>query len=184
MTTRPMVHPSQMGMWVFLGTIAMLFAAFTSAYLIRRVSADWVVIALPAILWLNTVVLLCSSASLELSRGAVMRQESQMAVRWLRLTVLLGAGFLIGQIAAWKSLVAQGVYVPTSPHSSFFYILTGLHGLHLIGGLALLIWVTGRVSGTPTPANEDAQRWVGLAATYWHFLGGLWIFLFLVLRLL
>lgn len=179
---QPTIHPALMGMWVFLATISMLFAAFTSAYLIRRVAADWVPITLPTILWFNTAVLLISSACVEMSRTAVGRGRWRTAGRWLGLTILLGWGFLIGQLAAWRDLVAQGVFVPTSPHSSFFYILTGLHGLHLLGGLGLLIWVTFRLTGQRSPEDVEARRWSALAATFWHFLGGLWIFVFLVLR--
>jgi len=178
---RPAIHPSQMGMWVFLATISMLFAAFTSAYIIRRVAADWVPIALPRILWLNTAILLGSSIFVELARKAVGGDEWSSAKRWLRTATLIGLAFLGGQMMAWRILVAAGVFVPTSPHSSFFYIFTGVHGLHLLGGLLLLLWTTRRIGGPRPPVKVDARRWLDLAATYWHFLGGLWVFLLLVL---
>jgi cytochrome c oxidase subunit 3 len=172
------IYPAQVGMWIFVGTVTMLFAAFTSAYLIRRVSADWTPIHLPTILWANTAVLLASSLVLEWARSASLASRAVAAGRQLWVTALLGAIFLGGQLAAWRELVSQGVYIPTSPHSSFFYIFTGLHGLHLCGGLILLAWTARRATRVEPAA---AQRLVRLCTTYWHFLGGLWLFLYLVL---
>ena len=171
------VHPAQIGMWMFLGTVTMLFAAFTSAYIVRRSSADWVHVTLPTVLWANTGLLLASSMTLEAARGAASRGRVQATVLFLAATTGLGLLFVGGQFAGWRELAAQGVFVPTSPHSSFFYILTGLHALHVAGGLVFLVSVAWRV----TRRRQGAQMLVRLGATYWHFMGGLWVFLFLVL---
>ncbi|MFQ5526943.1 MAG: heme-copper oxidase subunit III [Thermoanaerobaculia bacterium] len=176
------VYPPQLGMWVFLSTITMLFAAFSSAYIIRRAAADWVQISLPAILWVNTVVLAASSLGLESARSSLDKGRHVTAARWVGLTILLGLVFLAGQLAGWRELAQQGVFVPTSPHSSFFYILTGLHGLHVVGGLAFLSVTSARVAGGGDVIH--LARLVRLCATYWHFLLSLWIFVFLVLALL
>ncbi len=173
------IYPAQLGMWFFLGTITMLFAAFTSAYMIRRAAADWVQISLPAVLWASTAVLMVSSLVLESARSSLDGNRPTTASRWLGVTVLLGLLFVAGQFAAWRDLVQQGVFVPTSPHSSFFYILTGLHGLHLVGGLVFLSAVTAKVAGGGDTSH--LKRLVRLCATYWHFLLSLWIFVFLVL---
>lgn len=165
-------------MWIFLGTVTMLFAAFTSAYLIRRASADWAPIQLPMILWGNTAALIGSSLVLESARSAAREPRPARAARRLWLTTLLGLVFLGGQLVAWRQLVSRGVFVPTSPHSSFFYIFTGLHALHLCGGLVLLAWTAWRLGRIEPTVSRRLLR---LCATYWHFLGGLWIFLYLVL---
>ncbi|MCP4205366.1 MAG: cytochrome-c oxidase [bacterium] len=173
------IYPAQLGMWFFLGTVTMLFAAFTSAYIIRRAAADWVQISLPAVLWANTVILVISSLVLESARSSLDEKPHPAAARWLGVTILLGLFFVAGQLAGWRELVQQGVFVPTSPHSSFFYILTGLHGIHVLGGLAFLSAVTIKVGAGGDLSH--LKRLVRLCATYWHFLLSLWIFVFLVL---
>ncbi len=176
------LDPAQLALWFFLATVAMLFAAFSSAYLIRRASADWLPVALPGILWATTAVLALSSVTLELGRRA---SEHRTALRWVTATALFGFAFVAGQLLAWRQLAASGVYLPTNPHSSFFYILTGLHALHLAGGIVLVAWVVLRLArrdgGTLAERYAGRRRLVGLCATYWHFLGAIWVYLFAVL---
>ena len=177
------VQPAQLGLWIFLATVAMLFAAFISAYLIRRAGAAWGAIAMPNALWFNTAVLLASSATLEMARVASRAQAGpRLARQWMSGTVILGLFFLLGQVLVWRLLVQQGIYVPTSPHSTFFYIFTGLHGAHLTGGLVLLLWGRWRLGRVSDPsASRPGASPLGLCATYWHFMGALWIALLLVL---
>ncbi|MFQ5739933.1 MAG: cytochrome c oxidase subunit 3 [Acidobacteriota bacterium] len=171
---------AQLGLWTFLATVTMLFAAFTSAYLVRRAGPDWHSIVMPKILWLNTVILLLSSGTLEVAR--IRKSAAAVSSFWLLATTLLGLGFLGGQLVAWRQLMALGVYIPTNPHSSFFYMLTGLHGLHLLSGLAFLIYGLVRAGGGGSHLGESEVRvLIGLCATYWHFLAALWLFLFLML---
>ena len=172
---------AQIGLWVFLASISMLFAGFISAIFVRRTSLDWQPIAAPALLWFNTAVLLVSSAAIERTKTLVRGASWRTARTWLLLTTALGILFLAGQIAAWQELVARGIFLSGSPHSSFFYILTGAHAVHLIGGLAALLWLLARVRRTDRMAAS--QPALNLCATYWHFLDGLWIFLFVVLFL-
>jgi len=176
------VPPAQLGTWIFLATVTMLFAAFCSAYVIRRAGADWTPIALPLVLWLNTGLLVASSLTLEAARAAGRRDGATGARGWMLATTGLGLLFLVGQVVAWRQLVTQGIYVPTSPHSAFFYIFTGLHGLHLAGGIAFLLYLSARLTrGGPEGAGPGGSRLITPCATYWHFLGALWILLFLVL---
>jgi cytochrome c oxidase subunit 3 len=149
-------------LFAILATVAMLFAGFTAAYAIRRSGADWQPVALPNIVWVNTGVLLASSVTIELRRRGLER-------RWLGATIALGVCFLAGQMLAWRALTAQGIFLPTHPHSAFYYLLTAVHGVHLIGGIAALAYAT---------AHAGAVR---LCATYWHFVGALWLYLFAVL---
>jgi cytochrome c oxidase subunit 3 len=153
------VANSQLVLWWFLATVTMLFAAFASSYLVRRGSdPSWKTIQLPAFVWVNTAVLIVSSITLELAR----RQRRR---GWLVATTAVGVAFLAGQVHIWNQLAADGVFLPTRPHGSFFYILSGLHGAHLLGGIVLLGYAL---------MSSRAQA-VQNAATYWHFLTALWL---------
>lgn len=172
---------NQLGLWMFLGTVTMLFAAFTSAYLVRRASLDWQSIVLPPVLWVNTAALAASSLTLEGSRWAGRHGRVGPARLGMVATIVLGAGFLAGQVGAWQALAAQGIFVPTSPHSSFFYILTGVHAVHLVAGLVLL---ANALRWLVRGADAVVRTWEGPAAnaaTFWHFFGGVWVYLFFLL---
>jgi cytochrome c oxidase subunit 3 len=172
----------RLALWMFLATVTMLFAAFTSAYVVRRSGADWAQLALPRLLWANTAILAASSLVLEAAarsgrRGAWRRASS---AAWC--AVFFGFVFLTGQGVAWRQLVAAGVYVPTNPHSSFFYMLTGAHAAHVLAALVVLMW------GAASTARgaDDPVRWslrLELCRTFWHYLGFVWVFLFALVAL-
>jgi len=172
----------KLGLWIFLGTVTMLFAAFTSAYIVRRSGSDWRHVALPSILWLNSLVLAVSSVAVEIAqvRGARRRWTSSAAA--MLLAFVLGIAFLAGQVAAWRQMVAAGVYLPTSPHSSFFFMLTGAHAVHVVAALAVLGW--GAVM--TLAGARDPRAWtsrMSICRTFWHYLGGVWLFLFALVSL-
>jgi cytochrome c oxidase subunit III len=162
-------------------SILMFFMALSSAYLVRRAtSTQWTPVHLPAILWVNTFILLGSSATIERAQKRLLVGDfSGFRSSWL-FTTGLGLAFLVGQLIAWRQLAAQGIYVATNQASGFFYIFTALHGLHLIGGVTALLYVSQR--------KMDSQK-VPLAIVadvtsyYWHFMDGLWIFLLAILYL-
>lgn len=172
----------RIGMWVGLASILMLFVALTSAYIVRGVPAlnggqkDWIPIEMPPVLWFNTAVLLVSSVSIELARRALGRNDYSRFKGWISLTTLLGIAFLGGQLIAWRQLAAQGVYINSHPHSSFFYLLTSLHGLHLLGGVIALSYVT--VAALRMRIGFKRRVVVNVTSIYWHFMDGLWIYLF------
>lgn len=175
--------PSSTGIWVVLASIAMSFAAFTSALIVRQGSAaDWRHLTLPGILYLNTVVLLGSSVALEVARrqvGAFMGGRSTQVThpaRWLYITLFLGLLFVAGQYVAWLQLRSQGLFLATNPNSSFFYVLTAMHALHVSGGLGGLVRVIHRL-------NKSVLRKSTLDATshYWHFMDALWVYLLVLL---
>jgi cytochrome c oxidase subunit III len=170
----------RLGMWFALTGIVMLFAAFTSALVVRKgMSFDWVPVRVPRVLWLNTLVLLSSSATLELSRHWLRARAAKAFIRWLSVTLLLGLGFLAGQIIAWRELAARGVYLASNPGSSFFYVLTAAHGFHLLGGVVALAYVVLRARRI---ALGQARRTpLDVTAIYWHFMDALWIYVFFVL---
>ena len=168
------------GLWMFLATVTMLFAAFTSAYIVRRSGSDWRPITLPPALWLNTIVLAASSLAVEAARWSGLRGKWAASSAAFGVAIAFGVGFLGGQILAWRQLMAAGVYLPTNPHSSFFYMLTGAHAVHLVAALAILAW--GGVK-TWSGGRRDPRRWaaaMGLCRTFWHYLGAVWVYLFLL----
>ena len=175
----PAASTALVGMGAFLAAVTMLFVAFTSAYLARRQELGWYEIAMPGILWVNTGVLLASSGALEWARSALRRDDPLGVLRGLAITAALGILFVLGQLVAWRHLAAQGVFLTSSPHSSFFYLLTGTHGLHLLGGLGALGVVLLRAWQGRYTAREQAGLTV--FATYWHFMGALWVYLFVLL---
>lgn len=174
------------GMWVALSGILMLFTALTSAYIVRAgLSDDWRPLVMPRMLWLSTILILASSISLEVARRCLKRERDQAYSRWLLLTVVLGIGFLAAQMLAWQELVAQSIYIATNPHSSFFYLLTGTHGVHLLVGIMALDYLLLRVwRPRRLPRSEALQKQqtaVDVVGIYWHFMGGLWVYLFVLL---
>jgi cytochrome c oxidase subunit 3 len=181
---RPAPSPrdiARFGVWLMLGTLSMMFIGFTSAYMVRRVAGDWRPLPLPSILLVNTLVLLASSVVLETARRALAAWDLPGAQRRLGLTGLLGLAFAGGQFMAWRQLAAQGVFLSSHPHSSFFYMLTGVHLAHLAGGLVWFAIVLTRLRRMAYAPGEDG---LGLFAIYWHFVGGLWAYLLLLLYVL
>jgi cytochrome c oxidase subunit III len=169
------------GMAVGIVSILMFFMALASAYLVRKgTSSDWVPVRIPAFLWINTAVLLLSSATLELARKRLARADGKGFKKYWLLTTLLGVAFLIGQIVAWKQLARQGIYLTTNPASSFFYIFTGAHALHLVGGIVALIYAARRNFSETNVTRSVAAE---VTSYYWHFLDALWLFLLAVLSL-
>jgi len=172
----------KLGLWMFLATVTMLFAAFTSAYVVRRSGSDWRHVTLPSILWLNSGVLAASSAVLEAARANGERRRWRISIAAVAAAFLLGVAFLAGQVTAWRQLVAAGVYLPTSPHSSFFYMMTGAHAAHVGAALVVLAW--GGVAtwnGSRNPRQWSAR--MGLCRTFWHYLGAVWLMLFALVSL-
>ena len=171
--------PAKIGLISFIAVVTSLFALFLSAYLIRMKLGDWRPLPEPNLLWLNTAILVLASFAFQLTRGA--------ATRGQLLTVKIGlvAGgactslFLLGQLVAWQQLNASGYFMAGNPANSFFYLLTALHGLHLLGGM----WVWGRTTvrlfaGADT---RSVRLSVELCAVYWHYLLFVWVGLFALL---
>ena len=174
--------PTSTGIWVLLFSITMTFLAFTSALIVRQGAAlDWEHLTLPRILYFNTIVILASSITLEFGRrevSAFMGHAKPVAhpSRWLYVTLALGLLFVAGQYVAWMQLRSQGFYLATNPNSSFFYVLTAAHALHVFGGLGGLARAIRRL-------NRSILRKTTLDATarYWHFMDVLWVYLLILL---
>lgn len=196
---------ARLGLLVALTPVLMLFVSFTSAYVVRQglptldprtnqLVRDWIPVKLPALLLLNTVVLLISSMGMELARRQTkLTAVAATAIRagdasigaagktpWLAMTIALGLLFLSGQWMAWKQLAASGFYVATTPSSSFVYLLTGAHAVHLMGGVLALL-----VAGMFTLLHRSVLTRsivVDVAGWYWHFMAALWIYILLLLE--
>jgi cytochrome c oxidase subunit III len=168
------------GIAVGIISVLMFFMALASAFLVRRGGPDWVPLHIPWLLWVNTVVLLASSGTLELARKRLAHVDVNGFARFWLVTTILGITFLIGQVMAWRMLVRQGVYLASNPASSFFFIFTGAHALHLLGGVGALIYVARRKFDKAKITRPVAAE---VTSYYWHFLDGLWLFLLALMYL-
>ena len=173
--------PVAIGLGVFMTVATSLFALSISAYLMRREGADWRPLAQPMVLWLNTAMLVLGSVFFERARRAARSAQ----LRGVRVGLLAGGAstvaFLAGQLWAWRQLDAAGYYLTTNPANAFFYFLTALHALHLLGGL--WVWGATAVRVQRGAAVRDVRLRVELCAIYWHFLLMVWLILFGLLLL-
>ncbi len=167
------------GLFVLLAASTMVFAALTSAFVVRRgLSDDWASMHKPPILWLNTAILLASSIVLDRSRHALKKGDRSKFNLWWSIGTGLGILFLVGQAIAWRQLKDAGVFIATNPSSSFFYVLTASHAFHLLGGVTALIYVDVQALRLRLgPAKRTA---IDVTAIFWHFLDGLWLYLMLL----
>jgi len=166
------------GMMIALGGILMFFMALVSAWIVRKgfPNSDWQPLGIPRVLWLNTLILAASSLALTRSRRCLLAGRDDEFRHWWGVTTILGVFFVAGQLLAWRQLVARGVLLATNSSSSFFYVFTAAHGLHLLGGIAALLVVAFR-----PPRRLTLDTATEVVAMYWHFMGGLWLCLFVLL---
>jgi cytochrome c oxidase subunit 3 len=196
----------RLGLMVGLAAVVMLFVSFTSAYIVRQglgsydgasqtYVTDWRPLSLPmGLLLLNTCLLLASSFTIEMARRAAFAEaavvpvmempgiakDEKRGVPWLPITVFLGLGFLSGQVMAWHELARRGLYLASSPSSSFFYVLTGMHAIHLLGGVLALLYALAAVFRSRP--LERRRIVVDVTAWYWHFMALLWLYIFALLK--
>jgi cytochrome c oxidase subunit III len=196
---------ARLGLLVALTPVIMLFVSFSSAYVVRQglptldprtnqLVRDWIPIALPRLLLINTGVLILSSLFMELARRQMKGQVTaasetsvaeapdtdQIGIPWLSMTIVLGLGFLFGQWMAWRQLAANGFYLATTPSSSFVYLLTGTHAIHLMGGV-LALFVAG-IASLLRRSVATRNIIVDVTGWYWHFMAGLWIYILCLLE--
>lgn len=179
---RPLsMHPKKFGLWLFMITVVMIFASLTSAYIVRQAEGNWVVFELPMEMWVTSAIILISSISMQMAYVAAKKDALDRVKLLVTITSVLGVAFLIGQFFVWGALVDQNIFLVGNPSGSFLYILSGLHGLHLVSGIIFLIIVLISTFKYRVHSKNLAQ--IQMCATYWHFLGGLWIYLFVFLLL-
>ena len=177
---RPSPRRYYTGIALGIVSVLMFFMALASAYLVRRGSADWVPVRVPMLMWFNTAVLLVSSGTIEMARKRLGLLDVVGFTRLWGLTTVLGVVFLIGQVVAWRQLVGEGIYLASNPASSIFYIFTGAHALHVIGGVGALLYVAWRNFERAQVTRVVAAE---VASYYWHFMDALWLFLLALLYL-
>ena len=166
------------GLWIFLGVLTSLFLLFIAAYLMRMHFGDWHSLPKPRLLWLNTATLVASSAALQIALVALRHHRRRAAGFALLAGVGFALAFLLGQWLAWRQLQALGYFVAGNPANSFFYLITAVHGAHLLGGLVALARATAHWRGAAPGQRELSLQ---LCARYWHFLLAVWLVLFALL---
>jgi len=176
------MHPKKFAMWLFIVSVGMLFAAWTSAYIVKRGDPDWVELIIPQTFYANTIVIVLSSITLFWATIAVRKNNITSGKVAITLTTLLGLGFLIGQVASYQEMISLGQHLTGGSAShSFVYVIAGAHGLHLVGGVIYLLILM--VSVFKGKVHSKSMTMMELCATYWHFLDVLWLYLFVFLIL-
>lgn len=178
------LHPMRLLLWLMILSISMIFAAYTSAYIVRRDEGNWLEFELPSLLLINTLIIAASSATVQWAWFAARRDEVRRVQIALGATFVLGIAFLVGQWNVWAELVRNKIFfggVDANPSGSFLYVLTGVHAFHLITGLIFLLVVLRKSLRYQVHSRQMLS--VGNVTIYWHFLGGLWLYLYLFLLL-
>jgi cytochrome c oxidase subunit 3 len=178
------MHPKKFALWLFMASVIMLFGAWTSAYIVKRAEPGWSSFELPQQFWINSILIIVSSATLYWAQRSARRDELEKVKLAVSLTTVLGVAFLIGQWLAWDKMVEMNYYftgMGSNTSSSFIYVLTGVHGVHVISGvIALVVLLSGAFRYQVHSKNMSR---IEMCSTYWHFLGGLWLYLFVFLIL-
>ncbi|HEV7320295.1 MAG TPA: cytochrome c oxidase subunit 3 [Ensifer sp.] len=174
----PDIAPAQIGLGVFLVVVGALFTLFISAYFMRMASTDWWSTPMPKILWLNTAILGLGSLLLHAARVTAEHHRDEASRTALIAALASGLAFLAGQVFAWRELTDAGFLLADNPANSFFYMISGMHGLHILGGLFALSRVI--VKTRARPMDEKAVLSITLCATYWHFMLAVWLVLFVL----
>ena len=175
------VNPKMFGLWIFMVTVVMIFISLSSAYIVKKAEGDWLLIQFPQMFKYTSVLIVLSSLSMHFAYIASKRNNLLNIRLGLGITGLLAIAFTVGQYWSWSELVEQGVFFVGNPAGSFIYVFTGLHVAHLLGGLIFLMIVLRKAFAYQV--HSKSMLSIQLCATYWHFLGGLWLYLYLFLIL-
>jgi len=173
------MNPKKFGLWIFMITVVMIFASLTSAYIVKKAEGDWLLIEFPQLFKLTSLLILLSSVSMHFAYIAAKRNSIRNIRIGLGITAVLAIAFSVGQYFSWGELVDQGVFFVGNPAGSFIYVFTGLHVAHLLGGLIFLLIVVKRAFAYRV--HSKSMLSIEMCTTYWHFLGGLWLYLYLFL---
>lgn len=173
------MNPQKFAMWLFIISVVMIFASLTSAYMVKKGAGNWQYIQMPSLFQVTSVIILLSSVSMHFAYLAAKKNNLFNIRLGVVITGVLALGFIYGQLEGWKQLVGQGAYFVGNPASSFIYVFTGLHIIHLIGGIVFLSIVL--VSAFKYQVHSKRLNRIEMCTTYWHFLGGLWLYLYIFL---
>lgn len=175
------MHPKKFAMWLFIISVTMMFASMTSAYVVKKAEGDWLLFEFPSMFNVTSILIILSSISMHFAYISAKRDNLANIRIGVGITMVLAVAFAIGQYLSWGELVAQDVFFVGNPAGSFIYIFTGLHGVHLLGGVVYLAIVLVNAFKYKVHSKNIAQ--MEMCTTYWHFLGGLWLYLYLFLTL-
>jgi cytochrome c oxidase subunit III len=175
--SRNKIHPLKMTLWVAIGAIIMMFAAFTSAFVVRRSAGNWYEFKLPDLFFLNTLVIVLSSVTLHLSYTAFKKGQERMYKGMLLATFALGLLFVVLQYQGWQAMHDIGATFTVNPSSSFIYLISGVHAAHVLGGIAALAMAMVHAFYLPFKPTPRRQLRFELVVQYWHFVDILWIYL-------
>ena len=171
------MHPKKFAMWLFMASVMMLFASLTSAYIVREAEGNWLYFELSELFYYTTFIISISSITMQWAYFAAKKDAIYQVKLLISVTSVLGLAFLVGQFLAWGELVRNSVYLVGNPSGSFLYVLTGLHGLHIVSAVIFLLIVLNSAISLRIHSKNMAQ--IEMCTTYWHFLGGLWVYLFI-----
>jgi cytochrome c oxidase subunit 3 len=175
--SRNKIHPKKFALWAACASMAMLFTALTSAYLVRQASGNWLEFPLPNIFFFNTLVILLSSVTLHASYLSFKKGKEAAYKVLLTATLALGLAFVYLQYQGWEALQAMGIPLKLNPSGDFIYAISGIHLVHILGGLAALT-IACIVAFTRTFKITPARKLrFEMTLTYWHFVDGLWLYL-------
>jgi cytochrome c oxidase subunit 3 len=179
---RKKIHPHKFTLWVGLGSIVMMFAGLTSAYIVKRSQANWVSFDLPVVFWISTIVMVASSLTVFLAQRNFKERLMQRYKSMMIASSLLGVLFIGLQVAGFTQLWNAGITLQASVSFSFLYVIVGLHAVHVIGGV-LALWIMLLKSFSNKVRNYSTVP-VELMSTYWHFVDLLWIYLLVFLLMI
>lgn len=174
------IHPHKFTLWVAIGSILMMFAGLTSAYIVKRSQVSWLMIEIPLIFWYSTVAIIASSVAIQLSLKALKQRNMVMYRRWLMITAVLGVLFLVLQVIGFAQFGASDIrLVGAGSNASYSFLLaiSGMHGLHVLGGVVALVIIA--IRAVSVSKRNYSTLPLEIAATYWHFVDILWIYLFI-----
>lgn len=171
------IHPHKFALWIGIGSIIMMFAAFTSAYVVRRAAGNWLEFKLPDIFMVNTVVILLSSVTLHLAYTGFKQGKEQQYKYMLIATYVLGLAFVVMQYKGWEALTAMGATFTVNPSSSFIFVISGLHAAHVLGGIGALTVALTHAYILPYKRTLRRRQRFELVVQYWHFVDILWVYL-------
>lgn len=180
------IHPKKFALWLGLGTIVMMFAGLTSAFIVRRAAGNWVEFEMPPLFFVNVLVIAISSITLFFAQRAFVANNRILYRKLLGLTLLAGIAFVCLQYAAWMQLASYGILLKGNPSGSFVYVISGLHAAHVLGGIFFLTVFYFKSMVKPDPVQEllaeiNTEKNIGveMLSAYWHFVGILWLYLLL-----
>ena len=177
------VYAPLFAMWVAMAGMVMMFGSLTSAYIVRHAAGNWLEFKIPDVFYLSTIIILLSSFTLHLSYWAFKNERKQLYKIALPVTLVLGILFIIMQYQGWMELYNIGVLLDGNPSGSFFYLISGLHAAHVIGGLFALCVATQHAFSLKFNPVEKRRRRFQIVLHYWHFVGFLWLYLFIFLMI-